>query len=104
MRMATAGGLPATVTVVCAPPAMYGVTVYEGIVLPPFEGAVQLRLTAESAGLAVTPTGAPGAVGAETVVDALKTTVFIDQYVFFPVPTLASGASPAMVTRSSTRS
>ena len=60
-----AGGLPVTVTGVCAVEPMYGVTVYLVIALPPLlDGAVQLTVAAVLPAVAVTPVGAPGAVGA----------------------------------------
>jgi hypothetical protein len=57
-----AGGLPVTVTGVCAVVPMNGVTVYLVIVLPPLPGAVQLTVADPLPPLAVTPVGAAGAV------------------------------------------
>ena len=60
-----AGGVPVTVTGVCAVVPMYGVTVYLVSALPPLlVGAVQLTVADASAAVAVTPVGAPGALGA----------------------------------------
>ena len=60
-----AGGLPVTVTGVCAVEPMNGVTVYLVIVLPPLlDGAVQFTVADPLPAVAVTPVGAPGAVGA----------------------------------------
>ena len=56
-----AGGLPVTVTGVCAVEPMNGVTVYLVIVLPPLlDGAVQLTVADPLPAVAVTPVGAPG--------------------------------------------
>ena len=60
-----AGGLPVTVTGVCAVEPMNGVTVYLVMVLPPLlDGAVQFTVADPLPAVAVTPVGAPGAVGA----------------------------------------
>ena len=48
---------------VCAVEPIYGVTVYDVIGLPLAAGAVQLTIAWPDAGIAVTPVGAPGAVG-----------------------------------------
>src|SRR5262249_60831651 len=59
-----AGGLPVTVTGVCAVEPMNGVTVYLVIVLPPLlDGAVQLTFADPLPAVAVTPVGAPGTPG-----------------------------------------
>jgi hypothetical protein len=59
-----AGGLPVTVTGVCALDPTNGVTVYVVIPLPPvFDGAVQLTVADALPAVAVTPVGAPGRVG-----------------------------------------
>jgi hypothetical protein len=58
-----AGGFPVTVTGVWAVAPMNGVTVYLVIVLPPLEGAVQITFADPLPAVAVTPAGAPGAVG-----------------------------------------
>jgi hypothetical protein len=56
-----AGGLPVTVTGVCAVEPTYGVTVYLVIALPPvLEGAVQLTVADPLPAVADTPVGAPG--------------------------------------------
>ena len=59
-----AGGLPVIVVGVWATRPMYGVIVYEVIVLPPLAGAVHDTLAVPFPAAAVTPVGAPGAVGA----------------------------------------
>jgi hypothetical protein len=59
-----AGGLPVTVTGVCAVEPTYGVTVYLVIALPPvLEGAVQLTVADPLPAVAVTPVGADGTPG-----------------------------------------
>jgi hypothetical protein len=60
-----AGGLPDTVTGVCAVEPMYGVTVYPVIALPPLPGAVQLTVADALPAVADTPAGAPGTVAPE---------------------------------------
>ena len=56
-----AGGLPVTVTGVCAVEPMYGVTVYLVMALPPLlDGAVQLTVADPLPAVAVTPVGADG--------------------------------------------
>ena len=60
-----AGGLPVTVTGVCAAEPVYGVTVYLLIVLPPSLGAVQLTSAVPSPAVAVTPVGAAGTPAGE---------------------------------------
>src|SRR5262249_15408651 len=63
-RAEPAGGLPVTVTGVCAVEPMNGVTVYLVIVLPPLlDGAVQLTVADPLPAVAVTPVGAPGTPG-----------------------------------------
>ena len=57
-----AGGLPDTVTGVCAADPIYGVTVYLVIALPPLFGAVQLTDADPLPAVADTPVGAPGGV------------------------------------------
>jgi hypothetical protein len=56
-----AGGLPDTVTGVCAADPTYGVTVYLVIALPPLPGAVQLTDAEPLPPVADTPVGAPRA-------------------------------------------
>jgi hypothetical protein len=59
-----AGGLPVTVTGVCAVEPMNGVTVYLEMALPPvLAGAVQLTAADALLAVAVTAVGAPGTVG-----------------------------------------
>jgi hypothetical protein len=60
-----AGGLPDTVTGVCAADPMYGVTVSLVIGLPPLDGAAQLTVADAFPPVADTPVGAPGAVAPE---------------------------------------
>ena len=58
-----AGGVPASTVVVCGDPAMYGVTVYFVIGLPPLlDGAFQLTVADPFPGTADTSVGAPGGV------------------------------------------
>ena len=57
-----AGGLPDTVTGVCAADPTYGVTVYLVIALPPLPGAVQLPVADPLPAVADTPVGESGAV------------------------------------------
>ena len=57
-----AGGLPDTVTGVCAAEPTYGVTVYLVITLPPLLGAVQITVAEALPPVADTPVGAVGAV------------------------------------------
>ncbi len=65
-----AGGLPVTVTGVCAVEPMYGVTVYLVIALPPLlDGAVQLTVADPLPAVAVTPVGAPGRLFGVTALD-----------------------------------
>src|SRR5689334_1052230 len=61
------GGFPETMVGVWAVVPAYGVTVYVVMALPPSGGMVQLTCAAPSLGLAVTPVGAPGAVGADAL-------------------------------------
>jgi len=66
----TAGGLPVTVTGVCAAEPINGVTVYLVIALPPLlDGAVQLTVAAALPAVAVTPVGAPGTSLGVTALD-----------------------------------
>jgi hypothetical protein len=68
-----AGGLPVTVTGVCAVEPMYGVTVYVVIVLPPLlDGAVQLTVADPSPALADTPVGGPGKLLGVTLLDGAE--------------------------------
>ena len=65
-----AGGLPVTVTGVCAVEPMNGVTVYLVIALPPLlVGAVQLTVADPLPAVAVTPVGAPGSAFGVTALD-----------------------------------
>ena len=65
-----AGGLPVTVTGVCAVEPMNGVTVYLVIVLPPLlDGAVQFTVADPLPAVAVTAVGAPGSVFGVTALD-----------------------------------
>ena len=65
-----AGGLPVTVTGVCAVEPMYGVTVYLVIALPPLlDGAVQLTVAEPLPAVAVTAVGAPGRRFGVTLLD-----------------------------------
>jgi len=65
-----AGGLPVTVTGVCAVEPMNGVTVYLVMVLPPlFVGAVQLTVAVVLPAVAVTAVGAPGSAFGVTALD-----------------------------------
>jgi hypothetical protein len=77
-----AGGLPPTLVsnCVCATPPTYGVTVYEVIDDPPFDGAVHDTDADPFPAVADTPDGAPGTVG------ALGVTTF-DELDAGPVPT-----------------
>ena len=62
-----AGGLPVTVTGVCAVEPMNGVTVYLVIVLPPsLDGAVQFTVADPLPAVAVTPVGAVGTDGCDS--------------------------------------
>ena len=66
-----AGGLPVTVTGVCAVVPTYGVTVYLVSVLPPLlVGAIQLTVAWPLPAVAVTPVGAPGRPFGVTALDA----------------------------------
>ena len=58
-----AGGEPVTVFAVCGTPPAIGVTVYEVIALPPFDGAVHDTVACPSPAVALTPVGAAGTVG-----------------------------------------
>jgi hypothetical protein len=64
------GGLPVSVTAVCAVGPANGVTVYLVIELPPlFDGAVQLTVADWFPAVAVTPVGAPGKFVGVTLFD-----------------------------------
>jgi len=68
-----AGGLPVTVTGVCAVEPINGVTVYVLIVLPPvLVGAVQLTVADPLPAVAVTPVGAPGRLFGVTALDGAE--------------------------------
>jgi hypothetical protein len=65
-----AGGVPVTVTGVCALEPMNGVTVYFVIALPPvFDGTVQLTVAEPLPAVAVTPVGGPGSAFGVTALD-----------------------------------
>ena len=66
-----AGGDPVTVVGVCAVDPIYGVIVYEVIVLPPLLGAVQLTVACAFPAVALAFVGVPGTVTGVTALEGL---------------------------------
>jgi hypothetical protein len=94
---------PLAVVVACAVLPMYGVTVYEVIGLPPSPGAAQVTVALASPAVALTPVGAPGAVGVPPPppLPLFRTSTAISHVVLAPVPAVADTAEPAVTTLSS---
>ena len=85
----------------CATDPTYGVTVYEVIDDPPFDGADHDTVADPFPATADTPDGAPGAVRVGAA--DLKTMAAASQGVLPPVPKVAFGMAPEATTWSSTR-
>ena len=90
-----------TVVAGCATDPTYGVTVYDVIVDPPFDGADQLTVADPFPATADTPVGAPGAVRVDAA--DLNTMAAASQGVLPPVPKVAFGVAPEATTWSSTK-
>ena len=77
----------------CATPAAYGVTAYDVMGDPPFDGAVHEIVADASPDVAMTEVGAAGAVGAAD--DDLRTRTAASHGVPAPVPNVADTVAPA---------